>query len=218
MNKNIIKLTESDLHNIVKESVNKILESYIINEKRNIKSKKLYDILQQHSGVNKYPGQHYNSVACLDFHNMTDDDIIGVFDYKDIKNLNDDCPSRSQDFLDKYNIKLGSADCLDRVELGDGKYLLAILRGGKFDRRAKRPEEEIKDGDFEKRYKKQEKRRRNRPNIYQDNYKWENEKAEDLFKNPYWREKSGSWSDAKNYKRAFDNVKNGRHFWDSNEK
>jgi hypothetical protein len=216
MNKNIIRLTEYDLHQIIKESVNSILESYVINEKRNIKSKKLYNILQQHGGVEKYPGQHHNYVACLDFHNMTDDDVIGVFDYKDICTLNDERPS--QDFLDKYNIKLGSADMLDREELRDGKYLLAILRGGKFDRRAKRSEEEIKDGDFEKRFKKQEKRRRNKPNTYQVNYKWENEKAEDLFKNPYWRNKSGSWSDVKNYKRAFDNVKNGRYFWDRNEK
>lgn len=215
MNKKIIKLTESDLHNIVKESVNKIIKECVINEKRNIKSKKLYDILQQHSGVDKYPGQHYNSVACLDFHNMTDDDIIGVFDYKDIYTLNDEISSK--DFLNKYNINLGSVDELDRVKLGDGKYLLAILRGGKFDRRPKRPEEEIKDGDFEKRYKKQEKRRHNRPNTYQDNYKWENEKAEDLFRNPYWRNKSGSWSDPKNYKRAFNNVKNGKHFWDDRE-
>jgi hypothetical protein len=216
MEKKIIKLTESDLHNIIKESINKIIESYTINEKRNLKSKKLYDILQQHGGVAKHPGQHHNYVACLDFNNMTDDDVIGVFDYKDIYTLNDERPS--QDFLDRYNIKLGSADCLDRQELRDGKYLLAILRGGKFDRRAKRPEEEIKDGDFEKRYKKQEKRRRNRPNTYQDYYKWENEKAEDLFRNPYWRNKSGSWSDPKNYQRAMNNVRNGKHFWDSDEK
>lgn len=212
MNKKLIRLTESDLHNIIKESVNKVINSCVINEKRNIKSKKLYDILQQHGGF------HHNDYSNLDFHNMTDDDIIGVFDYKDIKDLNDDCPSRSQDFLDRYNIKLGSADCLDRAKLGDSKYLLAILRGGKFDRRPKRPEEEIKDGDFEKRYKKQKKRRYNRPNTYKDMYKWENEKAEDLFRNPYWREKSGSWSDPKNYKRAMDNVRNGRHFWDNNEK
>lgn len=215
MNKKIIKLTESDLHNIVKESVNKIIKECVINEKRNIKSKKLYDILQQHGGVDKYPGQHHNYIACLDFHNMTDDDIIGVFDYKDIYTLNDEIPSKY--FLNKYNINLGSVDELDRVKLGDGKYLLAILRGGKFDRRPKRPEEEIKDGDFELTYKKANKRQLNRPNTYKDMYKWENEKAEDLFRNPYWRNKSGSWSDPKNYKRAFNNVKNGKHFWDDRE-
>ena len=211
MKKQIIRLTEGDLHNIIKESVNNILM-----EKRGINSKKLYDILQQHGGLEfspgnrqRFAGKHFShSPACLDLHNMTDDDVIGVFDYDEIKMLNLEYPS--QEVLDKFNVKLGSADMLEKERLSDGKYLLAILRGGKFDRRAPRPQDEIKDGDFEKKYKKTEQRRMNKP---QNAYKWENDKAEDLFKNPYWRNKSGDWSDPKNYKGAMDNVRNGRHFW-----
>lgn len=149
---------------------------------------------------------------------MTDDDVIGVFDYKDISSIDEERPSTAKYFLDRYDIKLGPADILQKERLRDGKYLLAILRGGAYDRRAKRPEEEIKDGDFELTNKKTMERQHNRPNTYKDMYKWENEKAEDLFRNPYWRNKTGRWSDRKNYEKAMNNVRNGRHFWDDNEK
>ena len=64
--KQIIRLTESDLYNIIKESVNTILI-----EAKGIKSKKLYNIIKQHGGVKSNRG-------IFDLHNMTDDDIIEV--------------------------------------------------------------------------------------------------------------------------------------------
>lgn len=202
--KHLIKITEDDLHKIIKESINQIIQTYLIYERRNIQSKKLYDILQKHGGVAKYPGQHHNYVACLDFNNLQDNDVIGVFDYNDIR----DCGGLTKKFMSKYKINLDVADTIEKVELGDGTYLVAILRGGRFDR-VNAPNREKQVGDFEERCKKQKMRDINK--IYRrGDYHWENEKARDLFHNPWFRnnkdgwtkdEKSKAMDDARNFKK-----------------
>lgn len=75
--KKIIRLTESDLHRIVNESVTRI-----ISEKRNLQSQKLYDILQQHGGF-AHKGYKGTVGGETLFSELTDDDIIGVMSPKE---------------------------------------------------------------------------------------------------------------------------------------
>ena len=58
-----------------------------VNESRGLRSKKLYDILKQY-GRPKY-GQHWDSSEGMDLHNVSDNDVVGVFSSKEIHKRND---------------------------------------------------------------------------------------------------------------------------------
>lgn len=181
--KQIIRLTESDLHRVIKESVKKILH-----EKRSINSQQLYNIIQQHGGIKSNRG-------VFDLNNMTDDDIIAVVDWNQI-----------DDYLDN-DYDLGVADEVDYIPLKDGKYIIAKCRGARFDRIAKQYNDnrEKQPGDFEELYNKTSQRHKNRyPR--KDDYVWNNKKAEDLFKNPYFRNGEGDWTPQRK-KEAMDNIR-----------
>ena len=188
MKKQLIRLTENELHKIIKESVNQIINNVLLNEKRNIQSQKLYNILKQHGGIAKAPSQHHNYVACLDFHNLQDEDIIGVFDYQDVRSLG----NLSKDFITKHNVHLDMADTLDKIELADGKYLVAILRGGRYDR-INAPNREKMLGDFEEKNHKTREREKNK-RYRRGEYNWVNKKAQELFTNPFFRNNKGGWT------------------------
>lgn len=180
MNKTV--LNKKKLHEIVKESVKQIIK-----ESRSIKSKKLYDIIKQHGGIKSNRG-------IFDIHNMTDEDIIGVFNWSELKDY-------------KPN-NLDTADEIDFIELKDGKYILAKCRGARFDRLSKSyNDNRIKtDGDFEFLNAKKDERTKNRYPRKED-YVWNNKDAEDLYKNPYFRRGEGDWT--KNRKKeVMNNLKN----------
>lgn len=169
-----ITLSESELHQLIKESVREVLL-----EKRGINSPKLYDIIQQHKGI-------ISNRGIFDLNNMTDDDIIDVVDWKQLNDyLN----------VDKKEYDLGIADDIDYIPLKDGKYIIAKCRGARFDRVCKQYNDnrEKLPGDFEDLCRKSELRHKNRyPR--KDDYVWNNKDAEDLFKNPYFRNGDGNWT------------------------
>ena len=173
MKKNIIRLTESELKRVITESIKNIL-----NEKRNLQSQKLHFIIKQHGGVKSNP--------CFDLANMTDEDIIDVVNYETIYNCKTERGLR--EYALKKGFELGNSDTVEYMELNDGTYMLGILRGGAFDYTNSKGRE-IKSGDFETLCKKRDERQKNRDK----GYKWENEDAEDLFKNPFFRRKEGAW-------------------------
>ena len=188
---NTIHITENELHEIIKESINRV-----INESRGIKSKKLYDIIKKHGGIKSTRG-------IFDLHNMLDSDIIDVVDWSDVKNYK---PSN-----------LDIADEVDYIELKDGKYLLAKCRGAKFDRISKsyNDKREKLDGDFEFLNTKKNERYKNRYPRKED-YIWQNKDAEFIFNNPYFRQNDGNWTPERK-KEVMNNIRNKREWW-NNEK
>lgn len=117
--KKIIRLTESDLHRIVNESVTRI-----ISEKRSLQSQKLYDILQQHGGL----GDNSNSDYFLSLEKMTDEDIIAVLPPNQAESvqIND---KKLLDLCDLNGVDVSSPTDIEFAKLKDGNYLLFRLRG-----------------------------------------------------------------------------------------
>ena len=76
-----IRLTEEKLHNIIYECVKNILDEKRKHKHPGLKSKKLFDLIKPYGGFSK------NSTlqASSDVHNITDEDVIGVFSREDIK-------------------------------------------------------------------------------------------------------------------------------------
>jgi hypothetical protein len=198
--KKSIRLTENELHAFIKEAVTSVLL-----ESRGIKSKKLYDIMQQHGGIKSNHG-------VFDIHNLTDDDIIGVVDYRELRHILD---SGTKKYAKEKGINLGIADDLDSIELNDRMYILAKLRGANFDRIRKsvNAEREKTPGDFELLHNKTEQRHRNRyPR--KDEYVWNNDDASDLFHNPYFRNGNEHWTPQRK-REVVNNVKNGRRWFEN---
>jgi hypothetical protein len=186
---NKIQLTFNDLQEIIKESVKNILS-----ESRGIKSKKLYDIIKKHGGIKSNRG-------IFDLHNMTDNDIIDVVNWSDVKN---------------YKPKnLDAADEITYIELKDGKYLLAKCRGANFDRISKsyNDKREKFDGDFEFLNTKKDERYKNRYPRKED-YVWQNKDAEFIFNNPYFRKNDGNWTPERK-KEVMNNIRNKRKWWNN---
>lgn len=198
MNKTIMRLTESQLKNIISESIKEIVA-----EKRGINSPKLYDIVKEHGGL-----AHGNR-GVFNLNDMTDEDIISVVDFQTLCHI---CDLGIEEWAKKKGIKLGVADTIHDLELNDGKYIIAILRGGRFDRISKSANDtrEKGDGDFEYLYKKTEDRRKNYP---RNKYSWNNKDAEDLFNNPYFRNGEGNWTPTEK-KHAIDNIRLKKYWFD----
>lgn len=181
----------------------------LMGEARGLKSKKLFDILKTHGGWDsgKRMVGHHKTYASSDWHNMIDDDIIGVMPYEKLNRIGfDDRILTSWAKENGYN--LDATDTVQTEKLGDGNYLVYIDRNAYFDRR--RP---TKEGGFKDLYNKKAERERNKP--YMDNmrgkdsrlrhkegvnqtpYIWNNKEAEDAFHNPYFKNWPASSREAK---------------------
>lgn len=196
------KNIEENLTNLIKESIRETL-----NEKRSIKSKKLYDIIQQHGGIESNNG-------IFDIANMSDDDIIGVVDYNGYVDF---CNKGYRKFAQEHNIDIDSADEIHDIALNDRTHLLAKLRGGHFDRVSKEYNQnrQKEAGDFEDLYNKQTERQKNK-HPRKDQYVWNNKDAAFLFKNPYYRNGEGDWTPERKSE-VMNNVRNGKGWWETNE-
>lgn len=201
----------------ISEALHKTLNN-IITEAKNLKSQKLYDILQAHGGFNKY--------STGNFSNLTDEDIIGVFSYQDIDNMYkngrtiDHWRWAENDGLDVYaksqNIKLNPTDEVSSEKLADGQYLLYIDRNAKFDRR---PTQDTNDG-WKKYWEKKEVRRKNRYGDGKNEYQPMTDKAKaakDIRQNPYFwagkngtlRDKDSGWTNPQERQRVMNNIRTG---------
>lgn len=188
-------VNESIIRKIIAESINKLLA-----EKRSIKSKKLFDIINQHGGVETNRG-------VFDIANMLDEDIIDVVNYSKMKEIYQNINTLN-DFKKKHNVEV--RDEISHIPLKDGYYIVAINRGARFDRINPHLNDTRKEGDFQDLCAKTREREKNK-RFRRNDYNWNNTKAQDLFKNPWFRNKEDYWADdevrrnkieqARNYKK-----------------
>lgn len=196
--KQTITLTEKDIRNIIKESV-----VGAIMEAKGIKSKKLYDIIQQHGGI-------VSNRGIFDLHNLTDNDVVDVLTYQE---LHDVYNNGWKQYAYNNGIDLGVADMLDYVELNDGNYLLLKLRGGRFDTISKQSnaKREKTSGDFELLHDKTQQRNKKYPR--KTDYVWNNKDAEEVFHNPFFRKGEGNWTPEEK-QRVMNNLRNHKRWFE----
>lgn len=196
--KRTITLTEKDIRNIIKESV-----VGAIMEAKGIKSKKLYDIIQQHGGI-------VSNRGIFDIHNLTDNDVVDVLTHQELHNIYN---IGWKQYAYNNGIDLGVADMLDYVELNDGNYLLLKLRGGRFDRISKQSNttREKTSGDFELLHDKIQQRNKKYPR--KTDYVWNNKDAEEVFHNPFFRKGEGNWTPEEK-QRVMNNLKNHKRWFE----
>ena len=175
-----------------------VLDS-MLTEARGIKSKKLYDLVQQHGGFHRDDYQH----KIADIHNMADDDILGVMTPDQLRRVQYEHTVDHWRWSENYGldiwakeqgIPLGRTDSVEAMHMHDGNYIVFILRNGRFDTRANTPE----DG-FKALYKKRNERRRNN-SWWGDgakSYQWNNKEAHDIRTNPWFKEWPKEHQDAK---------------------
>lgn len=172
---------DSEIRKIIKESINRVLleknelkqqKSFkqIITERQGLRSQKLFDIIKQHGGIKTNRG-------IFDLHNMSDNDVLDVVDYRGLKEFENNKP------------KVSASDEIEYIPLNDGYYIIALCRGCRFDR-VYMPDRKREPGDFEDLYQKISNRQRNK----QNSFHWIDRDAEELFKNPYFRAGEGNWT------------------------
>jgi hypothetical protein len=122
--KRSIRLTENDLHNVIKECVKKVLS-----EEHRLQSSKLEDIIKQHGGIRK------NTTWRVVIPYIKDEDIIGVYhaNFKGMGGYNKVADYLRCKVIDR-ELKQ-SEDILD-LELNDGNAVYFIFDNfrGKYDK------------------------------------------------------------------------------------
>ena len=169
--KKTIRLTENDLHRVIKECVKKVLSE---GEGR-LQSSKLEELIKQHGGIRK------DTTWRIVIPYVKDEDIIGVYhaDYKGMGKYNRVSTYLEHEVLDRELNR--SEDILD-LELNDGNaiYIIYDNTKGKYDRLHKSVY-----GDKTKAYR---------------GYKWQNGFAQDHFRDKDMRIKSFKWTPEMNRK------------------
>lgn len=105
-------MRDSKIRKIIKESINRVLleknelkqqKSFkrLITERQGLRSQKLYDIIKQHGGIKTNRG-------IFDLHNMSDNDVLDVVDYRGLKEFENNKP------------KVNASDEIDYIPLKDG--------------------------------------------------------------------------------------------------
>lgn len=201
-----IKLNESQLHEIIRESVNMIL-----NEKRGLKSMKLYNILKQHGGFGEGTWKYHVSG---NFSDLSDEDILGVMTYQEIVDLQRGHTIDHGRWSDNYGMdkwakergfKLSPNDRVEVERMRDGMFLVYIGRNIDFDRTNYQQE-----GGFKDYFKTRSAREKNWRNDGKHSYQWNNRAAEDMFRN-YGTIKH-YWSD-ENRKERLEKARNHQDWW-----
>ena len=168
MKKQVIKLTESDLHNIIKESVKRILSE---GEGR-LQSSKLEQLIKQHGGIRK------NTTWRIVIPYIKDEDIIGVYpeNYKGMGKYGKVKNYLEHEVLDR---ELKRSEQILDLELNDGNALYFIYDNvnGKYDKIHK----SVYDN-------------KTKPS---NGYKWENPSARYQFHNKDIRTKWHGWTPEK---------------------
>lgn len=210
----------------ITESQLDVITDYVrLNEAKSIKSDKLQKIFSEHGGLKKSVysrGVHTRNYVSSDFHNMSDDDILGVITRDQLNSIQSERDVDHWRWADNYGldiwakengVKLERGDRVECEELDDGMFVVYVERNAEF-------EHSGRDGGFKDFYNKQEERRKNRYNGFEpmsDKAK----AARDLRNNPfYWAHKHGEmrdpqsgWSNPDRRKDAFDNARGGRDPW-----
>lgn len=155
-----------------------------LGESRSIKSAKLQDIINKHGGFYKdsylrgRKSNHDIRMTNADLHNLTDDQVIDVVDYTQIKPTIENIRQNKL-----YGFVPG--DDIDYVQLNDGNYLLLMVKNANQYRNR-----DYQKGDFQDLVDKKIERDRNRPykGKHNDDYQWKSTDAQHyVFNNPYYK-------------------------------
>ena len=119
-----IILNKRLIENIIRESLDRILK-----EAQGLNSQKLYDIFQQYGGkLNRY--------VSSDLHNLTDDDIIGVLTYDELRQIQ---KGHNQDhgeyitnngldnWAEENGYSLNKGDIVSYLQLNDRKHYAVYI-------------------------------------------------------------------------------------------
>lgn len=211
----------------ITESQLDVIGDYVrLNEAKSIKSEKLQKIFSEHGGLWKDQlsrGRHMRNYVSSDFHNMSDDDILGVISKEQLDDIQHGHTVDHWRWADNYGldiwakengVNLERGDRVEYERLGDGMYLVYVERNAEF-------EYSGREGGFKDFHNKKEERRMN---SHHDGFEPMTDKAKaarDLRKNPYyWSHKNGNvrdaqsgWSNPDRRREAFDNAKEGKDPW-----
>ena len=155
-----------------------------ITEGKSIKSKKLLDILSQHGGFYKEPylrgrkDNHDIRMTNADLHNLTDEQVIDVVDWEQIKPTIENIRKNKL-----YGFIPG--DDVDYVQLNDNKYLLLLVKN------AHQYNRERQVGDFQDLIDKKNEREKNTQYTgkHNNSYNWKSKDAQYLaFENPWYKD------------------------------
>lgn len=160
-------------------------KSWVGESARGLKSKKLFDIFKEY-GRPKY-GQHWDSSEGMDLHNVTDNDVIGVFQSNEI-------PYNTKElkiWLINKGYNISRFDGVRRIQLaklgnnGNLLYALVISRNDLYDCYSDSPE-----GGFKDFVNKQNAREKNRIGDGAREYQWKDggEGKRMMMQNPYYKE------------------------------
>lgn len=159
----------------------------MINEAQGLKSKKLYDIFKQYG--REFIAKHYDSSEAMDLHNVTDNDVVGVFKAGQLpKNEGEE-----KKWVAQMGFDIDVADGIRNIKLGktseDGQILYAVVinRNANFDRVSVE-----KDGGFKDYVDKKNLRAAGGRSDGAKEYQWkDNDVKFDVMDNPYRKE----WND-----------------------
>lgn len=144
----------------------------LIEESKGIRSKKIYDTIKAHGGFNEDDYEH--NVA--DMHNLTDNDYVGILPFQKVWGMGE---YDLNQYARERGFDVEPGDQVSAIRLGDNNFLLVIVRNGKL--------YQSRNDGWKNFYDKQAERMSNRRKDGADTYQWNNQKARELFKNPYFR-------------------------------
>ena len=176
------------MFNSKKYNIGKLVSKAInekLNESRGIRSKKIYDAIKSHGGIDKddiyYP--------VYDLHNLTDDEFVCVMPNKKVSEIRSGHNVDMGKYIDNFGllswakqngVDVIPGDNVEAIRLGDKKNsLIVIVRNEKLYKNRE-------DG-WRNYWNKRQEREKNLWSDGKKHYFWTNKEAEDIFKNPYFK-------------------------------
>ena len=172
----------------ISNSINEDMATkYTLNEAQGLKSKKLYDIFKTYG--REFIAKHYDSSEAMDLHNVSDNDVVGVFKAGQLPRTE----GEEKAWINQMGFDADSADGVRNIKLGkladDGQILYAVVinRNANYDRTSAE-----KDGGFKDYVNKQNARAERKRGDGSKNYQWKDNSIKfDVMDNPYRKEWSG---------------------------
>lgn len=100
-----------------------------LNESQGLKSQKLFDIFKRYGRAYGYVENGHRKKLCggIDLHEVTDDDVIGVFPYNQLI----DAKYNAKKWAQRHGFQMNPEDKIETIELqkrnGEGEYLYAVI-------------------------------------------------------------------------------------------
>lgn len=118
-----IRLTEDKLHQIIYECVKAVLDE----SKQGLQSKKLFDLIKPYGGFKK---DGYRQAVC-DVHNLTDNDVIGVIDYDELRRAEQTIMGQGR-YRDERGLNAWAAKGGHKIIPGDSVEAIPLNKSGMY--------------------------------------------------------------------------------------